>query len=59
MSEPKTVTTIQVSLVLDGRVKKLAQVRSEKMGLSKPLSKNTYLEMLVTEEEDRVKSEAN
>ena len=52
MAEEKT--TIQVALSLDERIKKLAESRAKKLGLSKALAKGTYLELLITEEEERV-----
>lgn len=52
-------TTVQISLALDERIKKLAKQRSDKMGISTPLAKGTYLEVLITEEEERVKSDGN
>lgn len=50
-------TTIQVPIKLDDRIKKLAAQRATKLGISNPLSKGTYLEVLITEEEERLKSE--
>lgn len=54
MAEEKT--TIQVSISLDDRIKALAHIQSGKLGLSKDLAKGTYLEMLITEEEKRIKN---
>jgi hypothetical protein len=52
-------TTVQISLALDERIKKLAAQRATKLGISSPLSKGTYLEVLITEEEERLKNENN
>lgn len=50
-----TNTTIQLSTDLNVRIKDLAADRSKKLGLSKSMSQRSYLEMLVAEEEERVK----
>lgn len=57
MSEEKT--TVQISISLDNRIKKLAELRSQKLGLSQPVSKRAYLELIVTEEEERLSHETD
>lgn len=43
----KDITTIQVPIPLNARIKVLAKSESERMGLSTPLSVRQYVEILV------------
>lgn len=46
-------TTVPVSLEVAARLKALAADRSRKLGLPRTISQRDYLEMLVSEEEER------
>lgn len=48
------ITTIQVSKAFNERVKRLAELKASKLGLSKPFGIRECLEILVTEEENRL-----
>jgi predicted transcriptional regulator len=52
-SDAGKLTTMQVSVDLNDRIKHLASKYSRRIGLSEPLSQKRYLEILVTEEEKR------
>lgn len=53
MTPPETTANIPIKSSLNERVKKLAASRSEQMGLSKPLSRVAWLELIVKQEEDK------
>lgn len=57
MPNKTDITTLQVSNSLNQRIKVLAGIRAKQMGLSKPLSRVTWLELIIKEEEN--KSNAN
>lgn len=50
---PREMTTVQISMNLDSRIKRLAESKATELGLASSLAKGKYLEILVSEEEKR------
>jgi hypothetical protein len=52
-------TTIQIPIELNARIRRLAILKSQEMGLSTTLGQRAYIEMLILQEEQKEEKKAH